>query len=136
MTLDDFVTRFTTEERAVGNLLNPEQIQAQAVAAASFYAGYGHIEAESPASTDPVTAPLAPVASIGLDTVISLSEWALIRPLFLLYVEREEARLIESSRIMGADLGYGRASPEIAAEIQQIEAEMSKEAFCQPVITV
>lgn len=133
MRLSGWVDRFIAEERTVGQLLQPAELCAQAVAAASFYAAYGAIDAETPALAP---GPLHPVPAISVDTEISLSEWALIRPLFLLYVAREEARLVDASRLMGADLAYDRSSGEIAADIAQLEEALPKKAFCQPIITV
>ncbi len=125
-TLAALAARFFAEERPAGNLLDEETILAQALAAVSLYAGY--TEVSSLRDIDP-----APALSGATD--ISLSEWALIRPLFLLYVERENALYLEASRGHGVDV-FGRSSGEIAGDILQTEAELPHRAFCLPITTV
>jgi hypothetical protein len=125
-TLADLAEKFATQERPAGNLLDDGTVLAQAVVATRFYAGYAVIRARE--GTDPVPA-------IDGTLEISESEWALIRPLFMLYVERETALQLEASRGMGID-PFGRSASEIAAEISQAEADMPRRAFFQPIVTV
>lgn len=125
-TLADLAEKFATQERPAGNLLDEDTVLAQAVAATRFYAGYAVIRARDGAD---------PVPAIDGTLEISESEWALIRPLFLLYVERETALQLEASRGMGID-PFGRSASEIAAEISQAEADMPRRAFFQPIVTV
>lgn len=125
-TLADLAEKFATQERPAGNLLDEDTVLAQAVAATRFYAGYAAIRARDGAN---------PVPAIDGTIEISESEWALIRPLFLLYVERETALQLEASRGMGID-PFGRSASEIAAEISQAEADMPRRAFFQPIVTV
>jgi hypothetical protein len=120
MILSGRIARFIEAERGAAALLAPESIAAQALAATAFYAGYAALDDVGPLSVD-------------LD--LSDSEWALIRPLFLLYVERETALQLESTRGLGAD-PFGRASSEIAADITQMEADYPRRVFMQPVVTV
>jgi hypothetical protein len=79
--------------------------------------------------------PIAPVDWVDGTTVISQSEWAVIRPLFLLYVEREQALYLESTRAFGSEV-YGRSSSEVQQDIDQAELELPDRAFVQPVISV
>lgn len=125
-TLGDLAQAFATQERPAGNLLDDAAVLAQAIAAARFYAGYAQLRAHS--GVDPVPA-------IAGDTAITTSEWALVRPLFILYAERETALQLEASRGMGID-PYGRSASEIAADIAQAEADMPRRAFFQPIVTV
>lgn len=125
-TLADLAEKFATQERPAGNLLDDATVLAQAVAATRFYAGYAVIRARDGAD---------PVPAIDGILEISESEWALIRPLFMLYVERETALQLEASRGMGID-PFGRSASEIAAEIIQAEADMPRRAFFQPIVTV
>lgn len=120
MRLSERVAHFIGLERGPAALLAPESIEAQALAAVRFYAGYAMLDDPEP-------------LSMGLE--ISDSEWALIRPLFLLYVERETAFQLEATRGLGAD-GFGRASSEIAGDITQLEADFARRVFFQPVVTV
>jgi len=126
-TLAELAERFATKERPAGNLLEEEDVLAQALAAARFYAGYAKIRALDVGDAAP--------SELDEDTAISDSEWALIRPLFMLYVERETALQLEASRGMGID-PYGRSASEIAAEIAQAEQDMPHRAFFQPILTV
>lgn len=124
--LADLAQTFATQERPAGNLLDEETVLAQAVAATRFYAGFAALRAHEG---------VTPVPDIDGDTAITTSEWALIRPLFLLYAERETALQLEASRGMGID-PFGRSASEIAAEVAQAEADMPHRAFYQPIITV
>lgn len=125
-TLSALADNFATNERPAGNLLDGPSVLAQALAATRLYAGYAELRAH---------AGVSPAPEITGDTEISNSEWALIRPLFLLYAERETALQLEASRGMGID-PFGRSASEIAAEITQAEADMPHRAFFQPIITV
>lgn len=120
MILADLVARFMDHERGAANILSLEAVKAQAIAAVSFYAGYSALDDESTISDQ-------------LD--ITVSEWAEIRPLFVLYVERESALQMEATRSMGAD-PFGRSSSEAANDIMQLEADLPRRVFYQPVITV
>ena len=124
-TLAELADRFATRERPAGNLLDPDSVLALAMAATSFYAGYAVITSRIP----------APVPAISGSTDLSESEWALIRPLFMLYVERETALQLEASRSMGMEV-YGRSTGEIASDITQMEAELPRLAFCGVIITI
>jgi hypothetical protein len=84
-------------------------------------------------SPDPVVADALPIKDpdmIGDDTEVSVGEWAVIRPLFFLYVERENAQRLEGSRALGLEV-YGRSVSEIAGDIKEMENETlpNKAAF-------
>jgi len=119
-------TRFANEERPAGNLLDDAQILAQALAATRYYAGFAAIVSQ-------IVVPAPP--DVAESTEISLSEWALIRPLFMLYLERENALQLEASRGMGID-PFGRSSSEVANDILQAEEGMPLKAFSQMVTTI
>lgn len=125
-TISELAIRFATEERPAGNLLDASALIAQAVAATRMYAGYAQLQSRAGDALQP---------GISGDTDVSISEWAVIRPLFLLYVEREAALQLEASRAMGVE-AFGRSSGEVASEIAQFEAELPRRAFFRPVLTV
>lgn len=126
-TVTALASRYDTDERPAGNLLDLPQITAQLLAAVRMYAGYGTLEAHLSADPAPVD------VDAGID--ISISEWAVIRPLFLLYLERENAIQLEASRGFGVD-PYGRPSESVAADIAAAEAALPLKAFCQLVQTI
>lgn len=176
MTLGELVSAFLAEQRTECQLLEPERVLAQAVAATQFYAGYGHIDVLAPPKpvepvdpVEPVT-PVEPIKPQPIDpfaqfidftgkpkrlideptdqplppipfdeladsTLVTPSDWAIIRPLFLLYCEREQALMLESSRVMGVDV-FGRASSEVQQDINTAEAELPQKAFIQPVFSI
>lgn len=83
----------------------------------------------APQAAGPFSGPIVydalPVKDPGMideDTDISTGEWAVIRPLFVLYCERENAARLEASRALGLDV-YGRSVSEIAGEIHAMENE-------------
>ena len=67
--------------------------------------------------------------------LLDYGEYAIIKPLFLLYVERETALQLEASRQLGADV-FGRSSSEISADINNYELQLQKLAFNQDIISV
>lgn len=125
-TLAELTAVFVEDERPQGNVLSEDVVLAQIIAATRFYAGYADLRSHEG---------MKPSPEIDGTTQITVSEWALIRPLFLLYVERENAIHLEASRMMGVD-PFGRSSGEVASEIAQAEAEMPHKAFFEPIITV
>lgn len=124
--LADLAAQFTESERPAGNLLDDATVLAQAVAATRYYAGFAVIRSR---------VGIDPVPPISADTEINESEWAIIRPLFVLFAERETALQLEASRGMGID-PFGRSASEIAMEITQVEADMARRAFCREIITI
>ena len=115
----DLASDLCQTERPIGVILSDASICGLLIAAVRFYVGYTNLSASVDHRTTPLTA----------------SEWSIIRPLFLLYVERETALQLEATRVMGAD-PFGRSSSEIAAEIQQVEGEMADKAYVEPYLTV
>jgi len=126
-TISDRVDEFLLQERMTSNMLDTPIALSMAVSATVFYAGFAGIE-----SRDALTPPLPKISP---DTLLSDSEWAVIRPLFYLYCERETAIQLEASRGAGVDV-FARSSSEIGQEIMQIEMELPKRAFVQDIITV
>jgi hypothetical protein len=78
---------------------------------------------------------IAPVDWIDDTTALAQSEWSVIRPLFILYVERENALYQEASRQAGLEV-YGRSSSEIAIDIERVEADIPHRAASQPIFSI
>lgn len=69
-------------------------------------------------------------------TEISFGEWGVIKPLFMLYVERANATALEASRVMGVDV-FGRSVDSIENDITRYEqTDMPRLAFSQDIVTV
>jgi hypothetical protein len=142
MTLEELAGEFYAERVSAGLLLDETETLACAVSASRYYAAYGTIKSLSksdvlqgapipgkplPLPLDPEPDVLAalPAKNLGFvtgDTDISMGEWAIIKPLFLLYVERDNATRLEASRGLGVDV-FGRSVSEIAQEIERMEGE-------------
>jgi hypothetical protein len=164
MNIQALVTEFTGPRAPGWLVLAPHEVLNCAIDAARFYAGYGDIRsisgsdtlpgapdpangpgdigylAPEPASAEPVVEPSLPIKSLGYvndQTVLSMGEWALIRPLFVLYAERENAMRLEASRAMGLEV-YGRSASEIASDIAAMESPdgLPARAFCYVIIEV
>lgn len=121
MLISGIVERFLTNERPAAVMLDDPIVTAQLIAATIFYSGYADI----------ISLPTEIVDSVDLTN----SEWALIKPLFLLYVERETALLLEASRGMGVDV-FGRASSEIIMDITVEEDGLPAKAFYLGITTL
>ena len=124
---------FIEHERPSGLMLDPDPVTAQAVAAARFYGGFARLD--EPWARLAVDPDAPDLATIDATTPLSDSEWALVRPLFLLYLERETALMLEASRGLGVDV-FGRSTSEIATDITLVEQEMAHRAFLFPVLTI
>ncbi len=126
-TIAELAAEYAQEDRPTGIIIDDAQVVRQLIAAARLYAAYGALQH----GTDPVPT----FDDITEDTELSLGEWGMIRPLFVLYVERETAVQLEASRALGVEV-FGRTVSEIDGEITQYESMLPEKAFCQPVITV
>lgn len=124
MTLEALASRFANDERGAANILPAESVLALAVAAVSYYAGFAELEHGGDGQ------------SIDGTLEITMSEWAEIRPLFVLYVERENALQLEATGILSAGGGFGRSSSEITSDITQLEADLPRRVFFHPIMTV
>jgi hypothetical protein len=91
-------------------------------------------DSDTPA-VPPAPTPAAP-AVLDAQTEITPSEWSIIKPLYMLYVERENARVLETSRQQGVEV-FGRDVSSVQADIERQETEvMPRLAFFQPIETV
>ena len=130
--ISELVTDFMVNQRPIGNLLDVDIVTSQCLASTKLYAGYSDLEEWL---SLPITIPPTPYPTITDATDLSDSEWAIIKPLFLLYLERENALYMESSRTLGIE-AFGRASSEVAGDITAYELEMHHKAFCIGIITI
>lgn len=147
MTLSELLAAYTAALPA-GVLLDTPQLQRNLKKAVRFYCGYAALtNAPSPYEqavadgADPtgldVHSPVDASDAIGgaQDFDLTASEWAIIRPLFDLYVERENAMSLEASRALGVEV-FGRAVAEVEMDIKEREAEMPHQAFSEPIVSL
>jgi hypothetical protein len=146
------------ETRSPGWLvLTQPQALGCCIDAARYYAAYGNIAsislsdqqpgAPEPGSDsippgpdpEPVIEPSLPIKALDYideNTDVTVGEWAVIRPLFVLYAEKENAILLEASRGAGID-PYGRNVSEVQQDITIMESEtLPNKAFSHAVIEV
>lgn len=71
----------------------------------------------------------------GQDVDLSHGELSLIRPLWMLYLERENSMALEASRTQGAEL-YGRSVAETQVSIEMYEQRLPALAFTSDFVTV
>lgn len=115
MTLQELIDQFTSVRRPGWLVMGDDELTQFGVEAVSFYAGHGDVR-----SIDGGTPALVDITG---DIALTPGEWSIIRPLFLLYVERENALRLEASRANGLEV-FGRSASEIAADIKNYEEEV------------
>lgn len=111
MNLGDLVDEFVATRRPGWLVLDDEEVMAQAVDGTRYYLGWGTLGGARPALDD-----------VDESTEVSASEWAIISPLFVLLVEKENSLRLEASRSGGLEL-YGRQSSEVEADIRIMKDE-------------
>lgn len=155
MTITELVSEFLAVRAPGWLVLAQPEVEECAVAAARFYAAYGDIRSLSksdvlqeaagadqprpaPPEVEPELLPALPIKSLALITAatdVSTGEWAVIRPLFFLYTERENAQRLEASRGLGVDV-FGRSVSEIAQDISREEEALPAKAFVHIAVEV
>lgn len=138
MLLSEIVAAYLQDDtKPVGFMLEDKFVMRALRQALRFYCGYGKL-LNAPFDTDKIHDPITAdndADGVGQDFHLTPSEAAVIRPLFDLYVERENAMVLEASRVMGADV-FGRTVAEIQQDINLHEDAMPKQAFFEPAETI
>lgn len=145
-TIKQYATDFFENERGAANILTAEQVLTLLISAVHFYRGFTSTEIEKQIlvenrckcnflGTCDICKELNNNFNITENLLLDYGEYAIIKPLFLLYVERETALQLEASRQLGADV-FGRSSSEISADINNYELQLQKLAFNQDIISV
>lgn len=114
----------------IGCLLLEEQIQRSLRDATRHYAGVADFE-----SGQVIDASAQADADSPQDIDLSLSELVLIRPLWLLFMERENSMMLEASRTQGAEL-YGRAVSEVEGGITEYLTRLPQLAFSSDLVSI
>ncbi|MGB0504533.1 MAG: hypothetical protein ACPGGD_10795 [Thalassolituus sp.] len=105
-------------------MLELDDVLGLAVNAVQYYAGWKSLEEAEDETYE-----------ISVNTVLTAGEWTLINPLFLLYVEKEQATQMESAQVMGITQ-YGRTSSEVQSDIAAIQESLPRLSFSSEIITV
>jgi hypothetical protein len=100
-------------------MLDATAVQNTALNAARYCATYVNWHPDTPLDS-----------SLTAQTELTIHDWGIITPLFIAYIAREEAKLLEASRIMGVDV-FGRSVSEIEAEIRTLEDDLSRRLFME-----
>lgn len=116
VTIEELASYYMEHLRPVGLVVDDEVVLSQAIKAVRYYTGYGDL------------AFLESNEVLNKSTKLDKSEVAVISPLFELYVERENALILESSRSQGVEV-YGRTVSEVMSDITQKELEIQNLAF-------
>lgn len=109
----------------IGCALDEEQVTRNLREAITSYCGYRRLTDAQP-ELDAAGAP---------DFDLSDSELALIKPLWHLKNDRENASMFEASRSQGAD-PFGRSMAECDAAIEQYLLALPSKSFCFEVISI
>lgn len=125
MLLGALVDAFIALRSASGLYLGRPEVVACGVEACRFFGGWADF-------VDPLGATLDGITE-AMD--VTASEWAIIAPLFKLYVERENAVVVENSRVQGFEPA-GRSSSEVASAIEQYELNLPQLAYVEPAFVV
>lgn len=135
MLLSEIVAGYM-ENAPAGLLLDAPFVTRCLKKAVRFYCGWQKLAAPSLAADlihDPIDA--SDLLDGNQDFDVTPSELGIIRPLFELYVEHENAMHLEASRGLGVDV-FGRTVAEIAMDINQHELDLPKLAFMEPAETI
>lgn len=127
------ISALVTQYMAVlpmGCLLTDEQVHRSLRDAARQYTGFAELE-----SGEVIEESALASASDIQDVDLSVSELALIRPLWLLHLERENSMTLEASRTQGAEL-FGRTVSEVEASINEYLIRLPQLAFCCEIVSI
>lgn len=126
MRINDLVTRWARNFRPVGNLLEEPIILGCAIRAAETYASHAPLKSQNFQASDQF---------LNESTDITPSEWGLIEPLFLLYVEKEESVYIDAMKQFGGDIER-RTNSEISQDIERYLDGLPRKSFMQGPISL
>ncbi len=157
MTLEELVSEFLATRRPGWLVLSDPEVMGCALDALRFCAAHISIASitrhdddlpgasepgvpvpEQPSKAEPL-APSLPVKELDLldqDVELTVGEWSIIKGLFVLYAERENAQRLEASRSLGLEV-YGRQVSEITQDILAMEREgIPSAGFVHAIITI
>ncbi|QLG96716.1 hypothetical protein HZF02_32890 (plasmid) [Pseudomonas yamanorum] len=127
------ISELATQYMAVlplGCVLTDDQVQRNLRTAVRFYCGFADLVSEEAVNGQALIG-----SDEAQDVTLSHGELALIRPLWDLYMERENSMALEASRSQGAEL-FGRTVAEVQMSIQEYEMRLPQLAFCEDWMTI
>lgn len=127
------ISELATQHMAVlpiGCILTEEQVLRSLRDATRQYCGHADLK-----SGESVDGQALVGTAEGQDVDLTHSELSIIRPLWLLYMERENSTALEASRTQGAEL-FGRSVAEVQMSIQEYETRLPQLAFCEDWVTI
>lgn len=135
MKLSEIVDALMSANKA-GMMLSEPDVARLLKKTVRFYCGFATIRSV-PLADGVIHTPIDATDSIdgSQDFDLNPSEYAIIRPLFDLYVEEENAIHLEASRGLGVDV-FGRSVSEIRQEIMQREMDFPKQCFMEEPVSV
>lgn len=112
----------------IGCVLTEEQITRSLRAAVRKYCGYGRLRNARDADGNYIDIDATETAAGPQDFDLATSEFSVIKPLWHMYMELENATALEASRTMGAEL-FGRSTAEVQPAIETYESRLPQLAF-------
>lgn len=114
----------------IGCILTDEQVERSLRDATRQYCGHADL-----ASGQSVDDQALAGGVEGQDVDLTHGELSIIRPLWLLYLERENSMGLEASRTQGAEL-FGRSVAEVQMSIVEYETRLPQLAFVADMVTI
>lgn len=114
----------------IGCVLTEEQVERSLRDAIRQYCGHADLVCGQEVNGQALTGETAEQ-----DVELSASELSIIKPLWLLYMERENSIALEASRSMGAEL-FGRSVAEVQMSILEYETRLPQLAFSAEWVTI
>lgn len=112
----------------LGCVLDEEQVTRSLRKATRQYCGYAQLSSQTASDGTFTDIDATDTAVNAQDFDLSPSELAVIRPLWKLYIDEENALALEASRSQGAD-PFGRSASEVAAAIAEYEQRLPSLCF-------
>lgn len=129
LTLQDLVTEYMAVGDNGGNVVEEQIVMQQLIDAVRFYLAYGDLKQRLAGDV------IIEAGDVSDTTELTSSEWGLIKPLFNLYAEKQNAIRLEASRANGLDV-YGRSVSEVQADINLMHDELPHKIFSMDMFSV
>lgn len=130
LSLAALVSEYMSTGLTTGNVVPDAQVQQALIDAVRKYIAYADLKERKPPNNDVLT-----ISDIASTTTLTASEWGIIQPLFKLYAEQLNAKILEATRGMGLDV-YGRSVSEVAADIAIYEEDLPHKCFDEDMFSV